>query len=125
MSKYVEVITSLPIDRAFQYEVTGNESFPPEVGKRALISFRSQRRVGYIVAIEDRPACESPKPLVDIIDESPIFGMEMIELAAWMKDYYFCSWGEALEAMIPGALKRGKVSMSSRIPGMLFTKGGY
>ncbi len=115
MAEYVEVITNLPVDRAFQYRVTGREQYPPEVGKRVHIPFRSSRRIGYIIKIEDRPMVEDPRPLIDIIDESPIFTSEMIELGRWIKDNYFCSWGEALEAMIPGALKRGKVSMVSRI----------
>ncbi len=115
MTKYVQVVTSLPIDRTFQYKVSGRESFVPEIGKRVFIPFRVSKRVGYIVALEDEPACESPKELIDVIDETPLFATEMINLAEWIKDYYFCSWGEALEAMIPGALKRGKVSMTSRV----------
>jgi len=113
--KFVEVITSLPIDRTFQYKVTGKEEYAPEIGKRVHIPFRSSKRIGYIVKIETEPQVEDPKELIDIIDESPIFTEEMLDLSKWIKDNYLCSWGEALEAMIPSALKRGKVSMSSRI----------
>ncbi|MBU0571597.1 MAG: primosomal protein N' [Candidatus Omnitrophica bacterium] len=115
MNKYVEVVTSLPIDRTFQYKITGRESYAPEIGKRVFIPFNFRKRVGYIVKFEDDPAVENPKDLIDVIDESPIFTGDMLELARWMKDRYFCSWGEALEAMIPGALKRGKVSMTQRV----------
>jgi len=115
MAQFVEVITSLPIDRTFQYRVAGGESFSPEVGKRVFIPFRSVKRVGYIVKMEEEAIVSNPRSLIDIIDEEPIFTKEMIDLARWIKDYYFCSWGEALEAMIPGALKHGKVSMVPRI----------
>ncbi|MFQ5953012.1 MAG: primosomal protein N' [Candidatus Omnitrophota bacterium] len=114
-AKYVEVITSLPIDRTFQYKVTGSESFSPDIGKRVFIPFRNKKRVGYIVKIEEKPVVSEPRSLIDIIDEEPIFSDEMIDLARWIKDRYFCSWGEALEAMIPGVLKRGKVSAISRV----------
>jgi primosomal protein N' (replication factor Y) len=113
--KYVEVVTSLPIDRTFQYEVTGNEAYTPAVGKRVKIPFHYTQRIGYIVKLEDKPMVENPRPLNDVIDEEPIFTEEMVELARWIKDQYFCSWGEALEAMIPSALKRGKISMTQRI----------
>lgn len=112
---YVEVVTSLPIDRTFQYSVTGREQYPPAIGKRVHIPFRNMKRVGYIVKIEDQPVCQDPRPVLDIIDEHPIFTDEMIRLADWVKNNYFCSWGEALEAMIPGALKHGKVKMEPRI----------
>lgn len=114
MAKYVEVVTSLPIDRTFQYKVTGKEQYPPGIGKRVHIPFRNETRIGYVVKTEDRPMVENPRPLVNVIDEYPIFTNEMIELAEWIRDNYFCSWGEALEAMLPGALKWGKISMASR-----------
>ncbi|MFH1836679.1 MAG: primosomal protein N', partial [Candidatus Omnitrophota bacterium] len=113
--KYVEIITSLPIDRTFQYKVTGKETYPPEVGKRVQISFGPSKRIGYIVKIETELKVADPKPLLDIIDEEPIFNADMIALAAWIKDNYFCSWGEALEAMIPGPLKHGKIKMMPRV----------
>ncbi|MBU1084489.1 MAG: primosomal protein N' [Candidatus Omnitrophota bacterium] len=113
--KYVEVITSLPIDRTFQYRVTGEEKYPPAIGKRVQISFGPAKRIGYIVKMETEPQVADPKPLLDIIDEEPIFSEEMITLAGWIKDNYFCSWGEALEAMIPGPLKHGKVEMTTRV----------
>lgn len=115
MSKFVEVITGLPIDRTFQYAITGREVYVPEVGKRVHISFGNTKRIGYIVKLEDAPQVESPKPVTDIIDAEPVFTSEMIELARWVKDNYFCSWGEALEAMIPGGLKRGKITMETRV----------
>ncbi|MFH1877545.1 MAG: primosomal protein N' [Candidatus Omnitrophota bacterium] len=114
-TKYVEIATGLPIDRTFQYKVTGDETYPPAVGKRVFIPFRSGRRIGYIVELEEKPVCESPRPVMDILDAEPVFSTEMIHLAKWISDNYFCSWGEALEAMIPGALKKGKNEMSSRI----------
>ena len=95
--------------------VTGKEQYAPEVGKRVRISFGYTKRIGYIVKMESAPQVENPKPLIDIIDEEPIFTSEMIDLARWIKDNYFCSWGEALEAMIPGPLKHGKVAMTTRI----------
>jgi primosomal protein N' (replication factor Y) len=115
MPQYVEVITNLPIDRVFQYKVTGREQYAPEIGKRVHIPFRTSKRIGYIVKLEDKPMVKEPRDLIDIIDEAPIFTEDMIALAGWVKDNYFCSWGEALEAMIPGALKRGKTSMTTRV----------
>ena len=115
MAKYVEVITNLPVNRTFQYKVPDGTQYTPEIGKRVHIPFRSQKRIGYIVKVEDKPVVEEPRFLIDIIDETPIFTEEMIALAEWIRDNYFCSWGEALEAMIPSALKRGKVSMTSRV----------
>ncbi|MBF0216259.1 MAG: primosomal protein N' [Candidatus Omnitrophica bacterium] len=113
--KYVEIATGLPIDRTFQYAVTGNEAYPAEIGKRAIIEFGHRRMVGYIVRLEDEPVCKDPKPVIDILDETPVITRDLVQVAEWMKDHYFSSWGECLEAMLPGVMKRGKMSSTSRI----------
>jgi len=115
MSRYVEVITNLPVNSTFQYKVPDGLAFSAGIGKRVNIPFRTGNRIGYIVKIEDQPVIADPRPLLDVIDEAPIFTSDMIELAKWVSDNYFCGWGEALEAMIPSVLKRGKVSSSPRI----------
>lgn len=115
MADYAEIITGLPIDRTFQYRIPPASRTEAEVGKRVRIPFRNSTRVGYIVKLEDKPLVTDPRYLSEIIDDRPIFTPDMIELARWMKDNYFCSWGEALEAMIPGPLKHGRTEMSPRI----------
>lgn len=115
MQKYVEVVINLPINRAFQYRVTGRESYYPQIGKRVFVPFRGRTRVGYIVDLEDAPVVNDPKPIIDVIDDFPLFNREMIELAGWISDNYFCSLGEALEVMIPGVLKKGKTVSNPRI----------
>ena len=92
MSIYVEVITNLPINLTFQYKVPSDCNFEPEIGKRVHIPFRTSKRVGYIVKMENQPVVEDPRPLIDVIDEAPIFTRDMMELARWISDNYFCSF---------------------------------
>ncbi|MDD4956543.1 MAG: primosomal protein N' [Candidatus Omnitrophica bacterium] len=115
MPGYVEVVIKLPLDRTFQYKITGKESFPPELGKRVKVPFRNYQKTGYIVALEDAPQVESPREVIDVIDEQPVLSRELIALAGWIRDNYFCSMGEAIEAMLPGTIRRGKMTMRSRI----------
>ena len=55
-NKYVEVITNLPVDSTFQYKVPSDIAFEAEVGKRVHIPFRTGKRIGYIVKLEDTPS---------------------------------------------------------------------
>ena len=113
--KYVEIVTNLPIDRTFQYKVPDSLKNVPEIGKRVLVPFRNFKKIGYIVSLETLPVVKDPKSIIDIIDEEPVFSKEMIKLSKWIKDTYFCSWGEVLDAMLPGGIKKGKVTMTPRI----------
>ena len=79
----------------------------PQVGTRAHVTFGKRKMTAFIVNIHtelpsslDFPA-EKIKPLGRIIDEVPLFTREQVDLALWMEDYYLCSRGEALSAMLP------------------------
>ena len=42
-------------------------------------------------------------------------------MKVWVKDNYFCSWGEAIAAVIPAGIKKGKESIGSRIKESVFS----
>jgi primosomal protein N' (replication factor Y) len=80
-----------------------------EQGRRVRVPFgRSNRKVvGYCVALETKNV--DPKRLktvVDVIDSSSLLSPAMLRLTRWMADYYLCSWGEVLEAVVPAAVRQ-------------------
>ena len=92
---------------------------PPQVGTRAHVTFGKRKMTAFIVKIHtelpsslDFPA-EKIKPLGHIIDEVPLFTREQVELALWMEDYYLCSRGEALSAMLPLGKKVAEFTLIS------------
>lgn len=114
MPKYVEVVTDLPVDRSFQYKLPDSLQFEPAVGKRVWVPFRNRKKLGYIVELTEEAKVSSPRALIEIIDERPVISENLLELASWIKRNYFCSWGEAISAMLPGPLRRGKHTMATR-----------
>jgi primosomal protein N' (replication factor Y) len=46
------------------------------------------------------------KSVARVIDEEPLLGDSLMELANWIGDYYVCPLGQVLAAMVPGAVKR-------------------
>ncbi len=98
---YADVVFSLPLDKAFTYEVP--EDLACEIGCRVIAPVGSRNRTGYIIAVSGEPpkGTFSLKQIVRSLDVHPLFGSSEIALARWMSRFYACSLGEALAAMLP------------------------
>ena len=44
--------------------------------------------------------------MVEVLDPLPLIDAKMLELTRWMADYYACSWGQALDAVVPAGVKK-------------------
>ncbi len=113
--KFAEVAVALPIDRIFHYSIPESLADSVSVGKRVFVPFQTRRAVGYIVGLSEESDVKEVKPIESVIDDEPILNEEMLKLTRWIKDNYFCSWGEALEAAVPAGIKRGRREIGTRL----------
>ncbi len=113
--KFAEVAIALPIDRVFHYAIPEKYSDCIAIGKRVFVPFQNRTIVGYVVGFSDESDVKEVKDIGSVIDEEPILSEEMLKLTNWIKDNYFCTWGEAIEAAIPGGIKKGKVAIGSKL----------
>jgi primosomal protein N' (replication factor Y) len=116
--KFAQIAIALPIDRLFHYRIPGNLSEEIAIGKRVFIPFTNRRVVGYVVGLSDKADVKEVKDIESVIDKEPLLTEEMLDLTKWIKDTYFCSWGEAIEAAIPSGIKKGKKELGTRIKGL-------
>ena len=115
MPKFANIAIALPIDKLFQYKIPEALYNDIAVGKRVFVPFGPRTVVGYVVDISDEAEVKEPKDISGVIDKDPVLGEEMLKLTKWIGENYFCSWGEAIVAAIPGGIKKGKESLGSRI----------
>lgn len=111
--KFAEVVVGLPIERPFTYAIPASMSKAMEVGKRVWVPFRNKKMIGYVVDLKETTSFSSPKEIFDIIDGEPILNAQMLCLAKWIARRFCCSWGEAIEAVIPGPLRSGRIKVKS------------
>ncbi len=115
MFKFAQVAVALPIDRLFHYRIPEMLSGETAVGKRVFVPFANRRVVGYVVGLTDEAEVREVKDIESVIDKDPIVSDEMLKLTKWISDTYFCSWGEAIAAVIPAGIKQGKREIGTRI----------
>lgn len=111
---FAAVVLDIPIDKAFHYSVPVKMAEQVRVGMRVRVPFRQQIKTGFVVGIADKAEVEYTKPIYAVLDETPLVDPGTIELARWIADYYLCSWGEALFAMIPPGARRSNAAKTVR-----------
>jgi len=110
MTRYARVAPPLPVAGLYSYSV------PPALlervvpGVRVLVPFGKRRLAAVCVGVDEQPPPPGVevKPLVGLVDDQPLVGADVLQLTAWVATATGCSWGEALDATLPPAVKAGR-----------------
>ncbi|MGA2775507.1 MAG: primosomal protein N' [Candidatus Omnitrophota bacterium] len=79
-----------------------------KTGVRVRVSFGFKKITGYVVGVSARTKIKKLKPILEVIDYVPILNENMFSLTKEVSDYYCCSWGEAIDAALPFAIRKGR-----------------
>jgi primosomal protein N' (replication factor Y) len=79
----------------------------PAVGCRVVVPFGggNTRRNAFVIALGEKENTEKIKPVVSVIDATPLLSEELVQLAVWMKEHTFCCLYDALKTMLPAGLQ--------------------
>src|SRR3569832_755494 len=109
MFRLVSVAVPVPFLDALTYRVPDGLAMPLP-GARVLVPVGNRTVTGCVVqtgvappAPNDKAAEGEPalKSLVELVDAEPLVPQSIIELCAWVADYYLCGIGDALAAAFP------------------------
>ncbi|MFJ7667828.1 primosomal protein N' [Lysinibacillus sp. NPDC097195] len=110
MNLYAEIIVDVAtyhVDRSFDYAVPEEWYAVIEKGCRVKVPFGPRNVLGYVVGLKN--ATDVPtnkiKPIAQILDIEPVFTEEMLQLAKWLKNETICYEIDALQVMLPSALR--------------------
>ncbi len=92
-------------DKLFTYAVPDSLRERALPGVRVTVPFGSgnRKRVGVIFSLGGEPG-PGIKELDSLLDKEPVLSPEMLDLALWMKDRYYCTLFDAVKLMIPAGL---------------------
>lgn len=113
MQKIANIIVDMhhaSADRIFDYLVPEKWLDQVCIGQRVLVPFgqKNKKLEGYILGITNQSeiAPEKIKQISEILDDlQPAFTPELIQLAKWLKDHYFCTMSQALQAVMPPGIR--------------------
>ena len=111
----IRVALASAADREFDYLVS-DALWPIEVGRRVEVPFGRGNKPEVGFCVESDVATEKAfngaggkvrlKRVARVLDDEPLVGPDLMELARWIGEYYVCPLGQVLAAMVPGAVKR-------------------
>ncbi len=104
----VDVAIPLPIESTFSYLLESDQIARAKVGVRVRIPFRNRETVGFLVGFREKPEDQKLKKVIEILDDKPVLSERILGLTRWLSEYYFSSWGEAIETAVPKWVKQGK-----------------
>jgi primosomal protein N' (replication factor Y) len=100
MPSFCDVALPVPLDRVFTYSMNDSAGTPP-LGVRVLVPFRNEKMTGIVTRVHDEPPSVEAKQIIAILDAKPLLSAELMELAAWIGNYYIAPLGEVFRAMLP------------------------
>ena len=103
---FARVALELPVLTEFTYAVPDRLKGQLRPGQRVKVPFRTTTRIGYLVALEETTDLKETRDLTAVVDVEPLVPPDLLALARWVAGYYCCSLGAALQAMLPGGVRR-------------------
>lgn len=91
-------------DKLYDYIIPDHLSAVP--GMRVLVPFgaRNKLQSAWIIQVRQEETRRELKRIHGIVDEYPLLNQEMLKLSEWMKNRYLCTWGDAINCMIPAGV---------------------
>ena len=105
---FADIVFDRPLDHAYTYRVPEALQAVVAVGKRVLapLGRGDKATVGYCVGVRQSGPETGIKDLTRVIDDDPLLTPHLLRLTRWLADYYLCSWGQVLTAIVPAGARK-------------------
>ncbi len=108
---FAKVIVGLnrpEMDKLFDYGVP--EGMEVKEGVRVIVPFggRNVKTEGYVISLSEESEVppDKIKEILEVLDEGkPTFTPVLLSLAEWMKERYFCTLNQCLQAIMPSGIR--------------------
>ncbi len=103
IAKIAVSAATFAIDKLYSYAIPEGMTLRP--GVRVMIPFgRGNRRVEGMVLGVEAGSTDALKTVERALDEEPLLDDELLHLAAFLRNRYFCTFYDALRAILPAGL---------------------
>ncbi len=103
IAKIAVSAATFAIDKPYSYRIPDGLCLQPGIRVQVPFGRGNRRAEGVVLSIE--PGSEEKLKTIDCsLDEEPVLTQQMLRLAAFMRERYFCTFFEAIRAMLPAGL---------------------
>ena len=99
---WAEIILPLALPNVYTYNVPIKMITSAQPGCRAEVLFgKNKKYAGIIKKIVTEEPHYKTKPLLNILDDTPLIYPQQLKLWQWLSEYYMCTEGEVMAAALP------------------------
>lgn len=94
------------IDKLYSYRVPDELREQVLIGTRVLVpfGFGNKRAEGVVLAFRENTGGMKLKPVIEVLDDTPILTAQQLKLAAWMRERLYCTFFDCVHVMLPAGL---------------------
>jgi primosomal protein N' (replication factor Y) len=93
------------VDNIFAYEIINYNPKEEYIGRRVLVQFTNRLLTGVIIEKNTQESFEyKVKPIIELLDNEPVFSLSMVKFFRWMSRYYIAPIGDVIRAVLPPAV---------------------
>lgn len=106
IAKIAVAAATYAIDRPYDYLIPVELEGVARPGMRVLVPFGTgnRRTDGILLATAEGVPDPKLKTILALLDEEPVLDVELLKLALWMREQYFCTVYDAARAILPAGL---------------------
>lgn len=103
---FAEIIIPLALPMNYTWSIPEEFAKVAMPGMRVEVSLKNKRYAGIIKNISTKAPVEfQPKPILNVLDETPLVFPGQMKFWEWMAHYYMCGEGEVMQAAVPANFK--------------------
>ncbi len=97
--------TTYSFDKPFSYAIPDELCKSVRAGVRVIVPFGrgNKKRQGIVLSLSHSPH-DKLKYILSVTDKEPVLSNEMLGLAQFMKEHYFCTLYDAVKTMLPAGI---------------------
>ena len=110
------VAVALPVHEIYSYSIPKHLAAQASAGKRVLVPFGGRSVTGYLLGPARDPKPPEIKPILDVLDDRPLFPGSMLLFFEWISRYYMHPLGQVITTALPAGLNRFDVALLTITP---------
>ncbi len=93
-------------DKLYSYAIPAQFAAVLQPGMRVLVPFGggNRKRQGIVLDRVKVKSLEKLKPVISLLDREPVLSPEFLRLVSFLKETTFCSYFDAVKAILPGGI---------------------
>ena len=104
LHSYADIIFPTAVRQPFTYQIPDSLRNDMRIGSRVWVPFQRRKAIGVVVNIHSDTPDFNTRSIEQVLDEEPILNAEMLSLTEWIHRFYYCGWGEVIQAALPAGL---------------------